>query len=266
MRWQAAPALVAVIAGAGCALVPAAPGGPLQRGGTWQLGGGAIVDVARSRTVTTPETRERTHLDAGTAAVRLGFRHAPTDYVDFAADIGLNGAGAEIRAGLPEEGRPLPVALSLAARTGAFIPLTLQQEVREQRETRIRLELYPLLWAVKGLGRLRGVVAAGVSRGVHFHAAPLIDVLQSEDRVESAIGLEWRRDEASISLTALLYYVARSWGARSVPCGIAHFTAFGSRDFVSYHHRCGGAVVLTVGFTFGGRAPPTVPDPREGRY
>lgn len=246
--------------GLGCASVPGTPGGPLQRAGTWQLTGALGADLANSRVTTTTASERRTHLDAGLLMSRIGARFSPLDLVDFAIDYGTNGAGAEVRAGPPEHATAWPFAVVVAARTGALIPLTLQDEVRDQWESRARVEVYPALRppGASNLTRLHGVLALGASRGRHFHNTPHpgdgVSVLQYEERIEGAVGVEARTNGGFVSLIGLPYYVARSSGTTHVSCGIAHCYQVHPADFVSYEQTLGGTILLTVGVTLGGPA------------
>lgn len=254
----------------GCASVPAAPGGPLQRSGTFQLGGGLGVDVANSRVTTTTTSERQTHFDAGFLMSRLGARYSPADVLDFAVDYGTNGAGGEIRTGRPERAGSLPFAFSLGARTGALIPLTLQDDVRKQWETRARLEVYPRLRPLfpTDLNRVHAIVALGASRGRYFHSAPQgdgVSVLQFEARIEGALGLELRGEAAFLSLVALPYYIARSWRTEHVSCGFGHCYQIDREDLVSYDQKAGGTILVSLGLTLGG-PPKEVPDPRPPRY
>lgn len=255
------------LTGLGCASVPTTPGGPLQRAGTVQIGGAEIIDASRIAVTTTSSmtgmtsSEEAWRLDAGTMAPpfpsRLGGRIAMTDWLDGEADWGWSGVGGELRAGVPEVGQRLPFALSVGARSAILAPIVLDDRIREQREVRLRLEMYPLLaqrWEGPGDPfRFHAIVALGVSRGRHFHAFNLetkdeLNLLRDEDRVEAVLGGELRVRRASFSLVAMPYYVTDASAPTALSCGIAHCAGVTDRTLGSFSQSYGVSVVVSLGY------------------
>src|ERR1700690_2366203 len=96
-----------------CASVPSTPGGPLQRAGVVQVAETQLYDVSRIQIATDQGSSQGFHKDAGGLAmlpIRLGGRVSVADWFDAAGDWGSADSGAEIRVGLPEGTRPLPLA------------------------------------------------------------------------------------------------------------------------------------------------------------
>jgi hypothetical protein len=239
--------------------VPSTPGGPLQGAGTWQLTSGISKSFNRARVSTTPGSGGRRSEDFG-EILRGGVRYAPADVVDVAVDIGFPDAGVEVRAGLPEGTRSFPFAVSLAARSAAGAPIVATREIREQRNIRGRLEIYPKLgtWSAGG-GPAHGVIAVGASRGRHFHVSrhpsENTALLQWEDRLEAALGVEFRGAGGFFSVIALPHYVARSWGAEHVPytnC-ILHCGEPTRAPFIEYRQDYSVTVLFTAGVTLNRR-------------
>jgi hypothetical protein len=257
-------AAASLLAGSlGCASVPSTPGGPLQRAGTWQLGAGISKSFNRAHVSTSPGAEGRRTEDFA-EVIRGGVRFAPADVLDVAVDVGFPDAGAEIRAGLPESTRLFPFAVSLAARSAALAPLAEPREVRDQRNIRGRLEIYPKLgtWDA-GAGRAHAVLAVGASRGRQFHlsrhAGENTALLQWEDRLEAALGLDLRGDQGFFSVVALPHYIARAWGTEHVPytnC-ILHCDELSREPFIEYRQGYSVTVLFTAGVTLGrGRNKP----------
>jgi hypothetical protein len=266
--------LVALVGAGACALVPTVPGGPLQRAGTVQVSEAQVVDMVVGGTTTSTLREDRFHLDTGSSLIfpaRVGARVALADWLDAEADWGWSGGGGELRAGATE-GAAIPFALSLGGRSGALLPVALDDErdLRQQHELRARLELYPSFALTPGPeGRhVNGVFAAGVSQGVHYHWLPLPDhggdapdlpphesILRDELRIEGAVGVQWRARVAVVSLVAMPYAVARSQAASPVPCGDPRCDQLRQEAAGALRQNYGVSVTLGLGLAFNRRPP-----------
>lgn len=266
-----------VAASSGCVMAPSIPGGPLQ--GTGISGNVATgYEVARG-TATLAASRGRTaRITDGEAdgfngllvPTRLGGRVGIVDWVDVAGDAGWGDGGVEARVGLPEGSRPLPVALAMGYRSGAW---GLAHGTNQfLRETRARIEAYPRL-LLKGSVRLHLVTALGVSVGNRYHVVTLpepyanrpgvdsgpslIEFTRDETRVEAAIGIELRRRALVASFVALPYATVAGASIAHDACGCWPW------HLAAYEQGVGAAFFATIGFSL----TPWKHDaaPRDGR-
>jgi hypothetical protein len=246
-------------------MVPSAPGGPLQRAGVVQLSETQVYDVSRIQIATDQGSKQGFARDAGGYAmlpIRLGGRGALTDWFDVAGDWGVNDSGAELRAGLPEGARPLPLAFLLGGRIDALAPAPGHRLTGQQRELRVRLEAYPALRSPSAAlpTRMHGILALGASHGRHYHSFDVkyqASLLRDEDRVEGALGVDLRRGHFVGSLVAMPYYVARASSPTSLECDFGDCI---TARVLGYQQSFGMAIVLSLGFAFHQR-PVLTPSP-----
>jgi hypothetical protein len=231
----------------------------LQPAGTLQIAETQVYDYARAQ-VQSEGGREASGFlrDAGGALlggwaalpVRLGGRLAVTDWLDASADWSFSTAGLELRAGRGEGPGRLPFALALAARTDKLANLPVGEEIGNQHDLRVRCEAYPRLWSspVNPAIRAHGIVALGVSTGRRFHAyhafayeSPLV---RDEDRLEGAVGVEYRRRHFVGSLSVMPYYVLRASRFAAADCSFGDCL---TSRVTGYQQGVGVAIVLSLG-------------------
>jgi len=257
LRWSwragAGSALVVFgIVAASCATVPSAPGGPLQQAGVIQFSETQIFDVSKISIETDRGQKQGFATDAGGFCMvpfRLGGRLAATDWLDVAADWGLNDSGAEVRAGLAEGMHPLPLAVLIGARTDALAPAAGSRITGHQNEIRLRFEAYPVLRAPSATSatRMHLVLALGGSHGRHYHAFNVVykaSLEREEDRVEGALGIDLRRGRFVGNLVVMPYYVARASAPTSLEC---EFGDCITARVLEYQQALGVSVVLSLG-------------------
>ena len=238
-----------------CASVPSVPGGPLQRTGVVQLSETQIYDVSRIHLTTDQGAKQGFERDVGGLAmlpVRLGGRVAIADWFDAAGDWGSADSGGEIRAGLPEGTRLLPLAFLVGARTDALALRFGRGQTGQQHEVRVRFEAYPTLLSPSAVSptRVHGVLALGASHGRHYHAFDVnyqASLLRDEDRMEGALGVELLRRLFVGSLLVMPYYVVRSSALASLECDFGDCI---TANVLGYQQSLGMAIVLTLGFAF----------------
>jgi hypothetical protein len=244
--------LLSLLTMVGCASVESAPGGPLQRAGTVQALAAQSVDVAVGSLTSTDAGRESgAYMHLLMPPGKIGGRLALADWLEAEGDWGWSGIGGELRAGLPEGGR-MPFALSLGARSGALMPLPLEDSIRGQHQLRARLELYPRLATTAGPSprRVHGILSAGVSRGV-FDELLSYEILRDETRIEGAAGVEFRARDGFASVVVMPYVVAQGSNPRAVPCGIGHCTSdIPQSSLIAAGTDFGAILSLTFGLTF----------------
>ena len=249
----ASPALTALfLVAASCASVPSAPGGPLQRAGVVQFSEPQIYDVSRIQIETDQGSKQGFAADKGGLAmlpIRLGGRVAATDWLDAAGDWGLSDSGAEVRAGLGEGMRPLPLAFLIGARTDAIAPAVSHRLTGHQNEIRARLEAYPTLLHPSAASptRIHLVLALGASHGRHYHSFDVryqASLLRDEDRVEGALGADLRRGHFVGSLLVMPYLVARASAPTPLECDFGDCI---TAQVLGYQQTFGMAIVLSLG-------------------
>lgn len=243
----------------GCASVPNAPGGPLQPAGTVQFAETQVYDFSHAQVQAEGDRSADEWLgDAGGALlggwvalpVRLGGRVAVADWLDASADWSFSTAGLEVRAGRGEGAGRVPFAVAVAGRTDKLANLPVGERIGNQHDLRLRFEAYPRLWLspVNPSIRAHGVLALGVSTGRRFHAyhvfayeSPLV---RDEDRLEGAVGVEYRRRHFVGNLTVMPYYVLRASRFQAADCSFGDCLT--SRA-TGYRQSFGVTIVLSLG-------------------